>query len=207
MYLLLTIISVLLGGCGPGINELSYPYSMIRDSSSGTLYIADTNNHRVVRYLSGASSGTVVAGNNGPGVTNIQLFFPIGLYLDSSSNSLVIANAGANNIVRWVLGATSWTLVLGDLNGVPGPTSTMLQHPVGVTLDQWGNIYVADTYNNRIQFFLAGTQSGTTIAGVGGIAGGNATLLNNPYTVVLDDNLNLYVADGNNHRVQKFLRY
>jgi sugar lactone lactonase YvrE len=207
MYLLLTIISVLLGSCGNAINELYIPYSMIRDSSSGTLYIADTVNHRVVRYLSGASSGTVVAGGNGPGVANTQLNYPIGLYLDSSSNSLVIANAAANNIVRWVLGATSWTLVLGDPNGVIGSTSTMFHYPVGVTLDQWGNIYVADTYNHRIQFFLAGTQSGTTIAGVGGIPGSNATLLNNPNTVILDDNLNLYVADGNNHRVQKFLRY
>jgi sugar lactone lactonase YvrE len=200
-------MSVLLGTCGTANNQLNYPYGMTRDSSSGTLYIADTNNNRVMRYLTGASSGTVVAGGNGPGTGNTQLNFPIALYIDSSSNSLLIANTGANNIVRWTFGATSWTLVVGDLNGAIGSTSTMLHYPVGVTSDKWGNIYVADTYNHRIQFFSAGGQSGTTIAGIGGIAGSNASLLNNPYTVLLDDNYNLYVSDGVNHRIQKFLYY
>ena len=207
LYLCFEIISMLLGTCGSAYNQLSYPYNLIRDSSSGTLYIADTNNHRVMRYLVGASSGTVVAGGNGPGTGNTQLDYPIGLYLDSSSNSLLIANAAGNNILRWTFGATSWTLVVGDSNGAIGTTSTMFHYPVGLTLDQWGNIYVADTFNNRIQFFSAGTQSGTTIAGVGGVAGSNASLLNNPYAVLLDDNYNLYVADGNNHRIQKFLYY
>jgi hypothetical protein len=154
----------------------------------------------------GASSGTVVAGGNGQGFNNMQLNYPIGLYLDSSSNSLVIANAGANNIVRWVLGASSWTLIAGDPSGTVGATSTMFYHPAGVTFDSWGNMYVADTYNHRIQFFLAGQSSGTTIAGVATTRGNSSTLLNFPYNLILDANLNLYVADSMNHRVQKFLR-
>jgi hypothetical protein len=158
-------------------------------------------------YPTGALSGTVVAGNNGIGYNNTQLNFPIGLYFDSSSNSLVIANAGANNIVRWVLGANSWTLVTGDLSGTIGTSSTMFHYPTSVTFDQWGNMYVADAYNHRIQFFLSGQSSGTTIAGVTAISGSNATLLNTPYTVVLDADLNLYVSDGDNFRVQKFARY
>jgi sugar lactone lactonase YvrE len=160
-----------------------------------------------MQYLVGASSGTVVAGGNGQGVNSSQLNSPIGLYFDSSSNSLVIANGGANNIVRWVLGATSWTLIAGDPSGTVGATSTMLYYPVGVALDSWGNMYVADTYNHRIQFFLAGQSSGTTIAGVAATRGNSSTLLNFPYNLVLDADLNLYVADSMNHRVQKFIRY
>jgi sugar lactone lactonase YvrE len=196
-----------LGVSGNLSNELSYPYSLARDPNSGTLYIADTNNHRVMQYLAGASSGIVVAGGNGPGFNNTQLNYPIGLYFDSSSNSLVIANAGANNILRWVLGDISWTLVAGDANGAVGATSTMFFYPVGVTFDSWGNMYVADTYNHRIQFFSAGQSSGTTIAGVATIRGNSNTLLNFPYNLILDADLNLYVADSMNHRVQKFLRY
>ena len=136
-----------------------------------------------------------------------QLFNPVGLYFDSSTNSLVIANSGDNTIVRWVIGASSWTLVAGDIYGLSGSTSTLLNCPFDVTLDPMGNIYVADRYNHRIQFVLAGQTNGTTIAGVTGVSGSTSTLLNNPLSLALDSQLNLYVADSYNYRVQKFPRY
>ena len=46
-----------------------------------------------------------------------------------------------------------------------------------------------------------------TIAGITGILGANASLLNSPISVVLDTQLNLYVSDGENHRIQKFMRF
>ena len=46
-----------------------------------------------------------------------------------------------------------------------------------------------------------------TIAGITGILGANASLLNNPVSVVLDTQLNLYVSDTVNHRIQKFMRF
>lgn len=186
---------------------MNYPYNLIRDSSSGTLYIADTVNHRVVRYLAGATSGTVVAGGNGAGMGTTQLNYPIGLYLDSSTNSLIIANAAANNIVRWTIGASGWTIIAGSSIGTIGTSSATFYYPVGLTFDQWGNLYVADCYNHRIQFFANGGQTGTTIVGLVGQQGSSSSLLNYPYFVYLDGNLNLYVADGGNHRIQKFLRY
>lgn len=70
-----------------------------------------------------------------------------------------------------------------------------------------GNIYVADRHNHRIQFFLLNQVNGMTIAGKTGINGNNSTLLNEPLDVALDNQLNLYVADWLNHRIQKFLRY
>lgn len=186
---------------------MTYPYNLIRDSSSGTLYIADTLNHRVVRYTTGTTSGTVVASGNGIGTGTTQLNYAVGLYLDSSSSSLIIANAAANNIVRWSIGASSWTIVPGSSSGTTGSSSTMLYYPVGVTFDRLGNMYVAATYNHRIQLFSNGGQSVTTIAGSLGLRGSNSSLLNYPYSVTLDDNLNLYVVDGGNHRIEKILRY
>ncbi|CAF3519901.1 unnamed protein product [Rotaria sp. Silwood1] len=195
------------GSCGNSSSQLCYPYNLIHDSSTGTLYIADTINHRVVRYLGGALSGTVVSGGNGAGFNNNQLNYPIDLYFESSSNSLMIANAGANIIVRWTIGASNWTLIAGNSNGTIGSTLTMFYYPVTVIFDSYGNIYVTDTYNHRIQFFSSGSQTGTTIAGVVGTQRHNDTLLKYPYFVILDNNLNLYVADNGNHRIQKFLRY
>ncbi|CAF1579769.1 unnamed protein product [Rotaria sp. Silwood1] len=201
-----TTVAGITGSPGSGNNELMNPYGIVRDSSSGTLYIADQSNHRVMSYLSGASSGTVAAGGNGRGTSNTQLNYPVGIYFDASSNSLIIANTGANNIVRWVLGASSWTLIAGSISGASGTTATLLNYPVGVTLDSMGNIYVADRNNHRIQFFLAGQSTGRTIAGVTNTSGNSATLLYNPYSIGLDAQLNLYVADTYNHRIQTFKR-
>ena len=156
-------------------------------------------------YSAGASSGTVAAGGNGQGTSSNQLNYPVGVYFDASSSSLIIANTGANNIVRWALGANSWTLVAGSISGSMGTTSTLLSYPVGVTLDPMGNVYVADRDNHRIQFFLAGQSIGTTIAGITSSRGNNSASLNSPYSVILDAQLNLYVTDAYNHRIQKFL--
>ncbi|CAF4552015.1 unnamed protein product [Rotaria sp. Silwood1] len=175
---------------------------------SGTTLIgtADTDNHRIMSYTSGASSGAVVIGGNGPGTVTNQLYSPHGIYFDSSSNSLLIANFGTHTIVRWTIGSTRWTLVAGSI-GYSGSTSITLSGPSDVTLDSMGNIYVADTNNNRVQLFFAGQRNATTIAGVTGTIGNSYTLLNAPRSIVLDQQLNLYVSDTSNHRIQMFIRY
>jgi len=160
-----------------------------------------------MQYTLNSNVGTVVAGGNGAGTSTTQLNNPRGLYFDSSTNSLLIANPGANNVVRWVIGASSWTLVAGNLNGSAGSGSTGLNNPWDVTSDSSGNIYVADRYNYRIQFFAANQTNGTTIAGVTGVSGNNATTLDQPLSLALDNQLNLIVSDSFNNRIQKFVRY
>jgi hypothetical protein len=76
-----------------------------------------------------------------------------------------------------------------------------------LTLDPMGNLYVADRDNYRIQFFFAGQSNGITIAGMTEISGNSSTLLNSPKSIALDNQLNLYVSDSNNHRIQMFQRY
>ena len=68
-------------------------------------------------------------------------------------------------------------------------------------------MYIADKDNYRIQLFMAGQSEGITIAGVTNVFGNNSTLLYQQWSVRLDNQLNLYVADTENHRIQKFLRY
>ncbi|CAF1143790.1 unnamed protein product [Adineta steineri] len=191
---------------GSGNNQLQNPSMIEYVPSTNVLYIADTMNHRIMKYLLNASSGTVVAGGNGQGLSNTQLSKPYGMALDLSTNSLIICNYAAHTVVRWILGANSWTLIAGS-SGVSGSSATLLYQPVGVTLDHYGNIYVADAGNHRIQCFLVGHSAGITIAGVTGSPGISATQLNAPFGLILDNQLNLYVADTANNRVQKFARY
>ena len=197
----------LVGNVGAAHNQLYNPYGIALHPTTNTLYIADFNNHRIMSYAKGATSGTLLLGGQGIGTNNTQVSSPVGLYLDLFTNSLVITNYGAHNIVRYVLGTNSWSLIAGDINGIQGTIPTRLSYPTDAILDPMGSLYVADRDNNRIQFFYDNHFNGTTIAGITGVSNLNGTTLNGPRSLTLDNQLNLYVADANNNRIQKFFRY
>ena len=188
-------------------DKLSWPTAVAYDSQTNNLYITDTRNDRVMQYQYGALVGNVIAGGHGSGLGASQLSMPYGLYFDTFSNSLVISNYDTSRIVWWKIGDYNGTIVAGSFTGVAGNDSTSLNNPVGVSLDPMGNIYVVDAGNHRIQFFLSGQSVGRTIAGITDVYGTNMTLLYLPYWVALDNQLNLYVCDTHNDRVQMFKRY
>jgi len=158
-------------------------------------------------YPKNATNGIVAIGGQNAGVNRTQLYNPVGIYLDYISNSLLIANNGANNVVRWIRSEREWILMAGNINGIANSTTTTLRGVTDTLFDPMGNMYVADYSNQRIQFFMAGEYVAKTIAGTTSVRGTNASLFDYPFTVKLDNQLNLYVADSSNHRIQKFLRY
>jgi len=95
-----------------------------------------------------------------------QLYNPIGICFELLSNSVIMANYTANNIVRWIIGSFSWILLAGSRSGTTGTSSTLLQRPIEVVLGSIGNFYAADRLNSRVPFFLIGQLNGTTIAGM-----------------------------------------
>ena len=196
-----------IGGRGNASNQLSGPYGIEFDKITNILYIADLRNNRIMTYEKNAINGTVAFGGQDAGVNKTQLSSPLGIYLDYLSNSLLIANHVAHNILRWIRSEHEWILMAGDINGVANSTPSTLQQATDMVLDPMGNMYVSDRNNYRIQLFMSGEYVGKTIAGVAGVSGINASLLGSPWSLKLDNQLNLYVADTGNHRVQKFLRY
>jgi len=84
--------------------------------------------------------------------------------------------------------------------GSSGPGDSQFQLPYGVAVDNAGNVYVADTSNDRIQKFNA-TGSFITKWGGHGSADGQ---FDYPFGVAVDNAGNVYVADNNNNRIQKF---
>jgi DNA-binding beta-propeller fold protein YncE len=129
---------------------------LIRNSTSGTLYIADTGNDRNAISI-GASSGTLLP-EEWKRNSFKSLNLPYGFAIDSTSNSFIIVNYGAHNVFRWVLVLVVWTLLAGSASGTSGSTSTLLANPLSVVLDPYSNMYVTDTANHRVQFFLAGSS-------------------------------------------------
>jgi sugar lactone lactonase YvrE len=169
------------GDGGPAINaELSAPMGVALDSA-GNLYIADSGNQRIRKVSNGvittvAGNGTLVS-NNGPGTggysgdggpaISAELNNPTGIALDSAAN-LYIADT-LNQRIREVSSGVINTVAgngTAGFSGDGGPaTSAQLKGPVGVAVDSAGNIYIADSGNERIRKVSNGVI--TTVAGDG----------------------------------------
>ncbi len=84
--------------------------------------------------------------------------------------------------------------------GKIGADTGNFSHPYSVATDSSGNVYVADSVNNRIQKF---TANGAFITSWGTLGSGDGQF-NSPTGVAVDKSGNVFVTDTNNHRVQKF---
>jgi sugar lactone lactonase YvrE len=204
---------------GPAINaNLGQPEAIAFDSG-GDLYIADPLNSVVwmVAVATGNISvvaGTGTYGNGGDGglATAAGLSNPSGVAVDKAGN-LYIADTN-NERIRMVSAATGViTTIAGP--GVPyslgdgGPAISAFVVPNGLAIDSAGNLYIADSTDNRIRMITAKTGIISTVAG-GGTAnelgdGGLATAayLSYPYDVRLDSAGNLYISDTFNARIRK----
>ncbi|CAF3598060.1 unnamed protein product [Rotaria sp. Silwood1] len=96
--------------------------------------------------------------------------------------------------------------VAGDARGVAGITSNRLNAPRDIFLDSSNTLFIADYGNNRVQKWLLGAATGTTVAGKkNGVAGRNSDQLSGPTGIVVDPSSNIDVVDSRNHRVQSWL--
>jgi sugar lactone lactonase YvrE len=208
------------GDNGPATQaQLNHPAGMALDRA-GNLFIADTLNHRVRKLVSAtgtivtlAGSGTAgYSGDGGPAAA-AQLSQPGGLAIDSEGN-LYIADAAASVIRKVDARSGMISTVAGTgtagFAGDQGPAiAAQLNSPRGVTVDTQGNLFIADTGNQRVRELAARNGIITTIAGNGskgysGDGGPSARAqLNKPYATAIDAAGNLYIADSGNGAVRK----
>jgi sugar lactone lactonase YvrE len=205
------------GDGGPATKaELTGPFGVTLDAS-GNLFIADSGNFRI-REVGTNGIITTVAGNGfrgcsgdaGP-ATNAKLCYPQNVAVDAFGN-LLIADTGTN-VIREVGTDGIITTVAGNgRGGYSGDggaaTSAELSGPSGVAVDAFGNLFIADTSNERLR--KVGTDGIiTTVAGngKGGYAGdkGAATKaeMYGPSSVTVDASGNLFIADENNMCIRK----
>ncbi len=198
--------------------KIYYPLAPVFDGA-GNIYFCDFANDRIRKIAPDGRITTVAgsgargfAGDGGP-ATAAKLNAPVSVALDRSGN-LYIAD-WLNHRVRRVTASTGViTTVAGNGEARYGgdgglATEAQLNGPNGVTVDGAGNIYIADTNNNRVRKVAAGTGIITTVAGTGNYSfggdGGPATeaALAAPTEVKFDGGGNIYIADGANGRVRK----
>jgi uncharacterized protein (TIGR03437 family) len=193
--------------------ELNFPTGVAVDAA-GNLYIADYFNYRIRKVSNGVITtvaGTGVTGYGGDNgqATSALLGGPEGVAVDSAGN-LYIADA-LNYRIRKVSGGII-TTVAG--NGTPGfsgdngpATSAQLRTPYGVAVDSAGNLYIADTDNNRIREVSKGTIATVAGTGTSGYSGDNgpatSAQLHSPWGVAVDSAGNLYVADLFNNAIRR----
>ncbi|CAF1318286.1 unnamed protein product [Adineta steineri] len=189
-------------GSTTGVNITGVPSSVSKNVNAiyldpnGTIYITDSNNNRIYKWL----TNETVAGGQGSGSSANQLHAPKRVFIDSNY-ALYITDSSNYRVQKWRQGATSGVTIAGGF-GV-GSNSSQFNLPLGVAVDSQGNVLVCDTNNHRVQKWNIGASTGQTVAG-NGTAGSAANQLNTPRGIALDKDGNLYVADANNYRIQKF---
>ena len=157
--------------------QMQYPYGVAFDSTTGSLYIADTFNNRVREVVGGTIS--LVAGNGTttytlatPTTTGLNL--PYAVAYDSINLKLYIDDYG-NDRILVVSGGSTGTISLWAGTGAQGyfgdgasATLARLNYPYGIAVDSAGNLYIADTFNNVVRKVTYSTGIINTIAGSSG---------------------------------------
>ncbi len=197
---------------------LNQPMGLATDDT-GNIYIADYNNNRVRKIRATGNIITTIAGNGQPGytgdggpATQAKMKGPCSIAIDHDGNIYVAEYS--NSVIRKISPSGIISTAAGTgadgYNGDWMPaTIAQLNNPFGIALDDTGNLYIADYYNQRIRKVHAATGLITTIAGDGaaGYNGDNipatSASLNLPAGVAVDSAGNVYIADEVNNRVRR----
>ncbi|CAF1071686.1 unnamed protein product [Adineta steineri] len=201
----ITTIAAGTGNNGSGSYMLSDPRGIFVDIKFN-LYVADCGNNRIQFYRPGNLNGTSLAGSKVPGT--ITLNCPTDIILDGDGDLFIVDSYNYRIVRSGLTGFQCLFGCTGTSTSTFGSAADQLNRPCSLSFDSDGNIYVADTYNNRIQKLLLATNScdisynqptfcasavwnssATNFAD-------NNTIGSHPNSIFLDVNNTIYVSAG-----------
>ena len=190
-----------------------FPYGITIDVS-GNLYVTDRRNHCIRKITQDGMVSTFAGGGTQGYIDGLgdeaKFYSPYGIATDVLGN--IYVSDGDNHRIRKITPEGMVSTFAGSTQGgtqgyVDGTAEeAKFNTPVGIAIDVSGNLYVADSNNNRIRKI---TPEGmvSTFAGSGefGYADGHGTAaqFSKPYGITIDASGNLYVADYGNNRIRK----
>ncbi len=229
-----TACSTPTGACGDGGSAVSATVNQPRGSfvdSSGNIWVADSADNRVRKISPGgiittmAGTGTACSPSTGTcgdggAATAAQLNVPRSVLVDPAGN--VYIGDFMDNRVRMIAAGTQIISTVAGTGAACSPTTAacgdgglataaQLTGPSGLAMDGQGNLYIADSNDNRIRMLGGGYIS--TIAGTGAVCasgttcgdGGPATLatFSSPIGIFMGTGQTLWIADTTDNRIRQ----
>ena len=178
--------------------QLNLPYGLATDLS-GNLYVADLGNNRVRRIspdgtiATAAGGGTAASAADGSPATSVPLLTPRNLATDAAGD-LFISEFSGHRVRKVTPDGKIWTAAGTGIAGYWGDgglaANAQLAFPAGLAVDRNGNLYIADSQNQRIRKVLPGNIMSTALGGA------PSTSLYTPIAVAVDGNTTIYVGDS-----------
>lgn len=196
---------------GPAEGEgllMKRPIDVCAHEQGGVLAL-DCESCRVQHYGSPTDKAiTVVPPPNGPPQKSVHnpeaIKYPRSM-LSRPGGEIVLCDTWSHRVLRYTAESATPEVLAGKANS-NGNTPEQMSFPSGIAFDGQGRLYVTDTNNHRVQSFLPGQTSGTTVAGSAeGLPGAGLDKLNMPTGLCIDPrDGSLLVADRMNARVLRF---
>ncbi|CAF0808178.1 unnamed protein product [Adineta steineri] len=144
------------------------------------------------------NSNLVAAGNGSAGSDSNQLYRPHGIFVDVNFD-LYVADYRNNRVQLFQSGESNGITVAGSKSLSP---TIILHFPTGIILDAEKYLFILDSHNHRI--VGSGLNGFRCLVGCYG-KGSQSHQLNEPFSFSFDHSRNIFVADLENHRIQKFI--
>ncbi|HSB11000.1 MAG TPA: NHL repeat-containing protein [Blastocatellia bacterium] len=193
-----------------GAASFSDPFGVALDRK-GNLYVTDGGQSNRIRRISPEGKVDSIAGSTEGyaegNALQAQFNTPSGIAIDRAGSILVADTS--NNRIRKIAADGRVTTFAGNGNaGFKDGKADQAEFdgPIGIAVDKRGNVFVADTYNDRIRK-ISSDGNVITMAGTGspGFSDGDASIaqLNTPAGVAIDDSGNIFVADTGNDAIRR----
>lgn len=209
------------GDGGPGVQaQMNRPHSIVFDREE-RMYICDIGNHRIrsLDLQTGiintyAGTGQRAQTPDGAAVATAPLNGPRALDYDGQ-DGLILALREGNALYRIDLKTGTLTHLAGTGEkgySLQAPAlEAKLSGPKGVAIDQFGDIYMADTESHTVRVYRAKSKTVETVVGDGKKGDGPdgdpfKCRLARPHGVCVDAAGNVYIGDSENHRVRLWKR-